>query len=520
MTRSIGQGQEPIRLGIDFGTTRSAVALVDRGNYPLVHFQAPDGDMKDWYPTLAAVRGLERCYGWDAWDKQTEPGWSVLRSFKRLLGQASPQTPIRFGEQEMPVGELLAGFLGRLRCDLLERSNLSCQPDTTFEVTVGVPAHSNSNQRFLTLDAYRRAGFRVRAMMSEPSAAGIEYAHRYRMRNAGGGREYIIIYDLGGGTFDASIVRMTERHHEVVTSEGIAHLGGDDFDEILAHLALGRAARYEFTDQETFLLLEECREKKESLHPNTRKITLDLSRAVAGGEEITLPVAEFYEHCQPLVEETCKALEAALGRIHPGQEEPDWRQVAAVYLVGGATDLPVVGRVLREWYGRRVRKSPYPRAATAIGLAIASDDAAGFAVQEGFTRHFGVWREADSGNRIVFDPIFRKDTPLPRPGEEPLTHRRTYHPVHNIGHLRYLECGRLRADGSPAGEIVPWEEIFFPYDASLASSPAMSAVEVRSEEALPGPLIEEVYRCDSDGIVTVEIVNHTMGYQRNYRLRE
>jgi hypothetical protein len=97
------------------------------------------------------------------------------------------------------------------------------------------PANASGAQRFLTLDAFLTAGFEVVVLLNEPSAAGFECAHRYRSTITGK-REYVGIYDLGGGTFDASLVKMTGRWNGVVTSEGIQRLGGDDFDEVILKL--------------------------------------------------------------------------------------------------------------------------------------------------------------------------------------------------------------------------------------------------------------------------------------------
>ena len=98
-----------------------------------------------------------------------------------------------------------------------------------------MPANASSSQRFMTLDAFAQAGFEVIALLNEPSAAGFEYAHRYRSTITAK-REYVLIYDLGGGTFDASLLKMTGRLNEVVCSEGIQRLGGDDFDEAILKL--------------------------------------------------------------------------------------------------------------------------------------------------------------------------------------------------------------------------------------------------------------------------------------------
>src|SRR2546426_12190942 len=110
--------------------------------------------------------------------------------------------------------------------------------------------------------------------------------------------------------------------------------------------------------------------------------------------------------------------------------------VAALYVVGGASALPLVGRLLRERYGRKVRTSPYPHAAAAIGLAIAADQEAGYALRERFTRHFGVWREAEGGRAVAFDVVFAKNPLLPGPGGAPLTRPPPGQPTPNVGHFR------------------------------------------------------------------------------------
>ncbi len=86
-----------MKLGIDFGTNRIVVAAADRGNYPLVSFESPDGTNPDWYPSLVAIRGEERRYGWQAWEKQGDESWTVVRSIKRLLEDAGPQTRLDLG---------------------------------------------------------------------------------------------------------------------------------------------------------------------------------------------------------------------------------------------------------------------------------------------------------------------------------------------------------------------------------------------------------------------------------------
>ncbi|HUI42575.1 MAG TPA: Hsp70 family protein, partial [Terriglobia bacterium] len=169
-----------MRLGIDLGTTRIVAAYVDRGNYPVVLFDAPDGASSEWLPPLVAVRGEERCYGWKAWQAQEDPEWTVVRSVKRLLDEAGPDTRIRLGQQAVPMQQLLTELVGSLREDLLGASNLPAAPSELLEVMLGVPAHAHSNQRFLTVEAFRNAGFHVIGLLNEPSAASVEFGHRNR----------------------------------------------------------------------------------------------------------------------------------------------------------------------------------------------------------------------------------------------------------------------------------------------------------------------------------------------------
>ena len=488
-----------MKLGIDFGTTRIIVAVVDRGNYPLVPFETPEGAY-DWFPSLAAVRrdsnGTERRFGWEAWAVQTDPGWTVLRSLKRHLEDAGPQTRLAVDGFEIPLTELLGGLTAALYRELAARFG-ALEP---LEAMLGVPANANSNQRFLTVDAFRRAGFSVLGLLNEPSAASIEFGHRQKAK----GR--ILVYDLGGGTFDVSLVSLEGGTHTVLSSEGISNLGGDDFDLILAELAAGKDLLYSLTLSEVFRLDEECRRQKEALHPNSRKIVVDLDAAREGLGQATVSVADFYEQCRPLLEESLHAT----ARMAGGQD------IEVLYVTGGGSELPLVSRVLREEFGRKVKRSEYTRSATAIGLAIQADAASGYLLREMFTRNFGVWRESEAGRRMIFDPIFPRGTRLPGAGEPPLTRRRAYRAAHNIGHFRYIEASEVGPDCQPAGDIAVWDEILFPFGPALARGVPLEGIPVvRSGDA---DQIEEQYGCDAAGVVTVTIRNVTRRYEREFRL--
>lgn len=515
-----------MRLGVDFGTTRIAAAYVDRGNYPIVLFDTPEGGSSEWFPPLVAARGGDRVYGWQAWQVQADPDWTVVRSVKRLLEHAGPSTCVQVGEQTIPMERLLAELVGSFRGCLLNGSNLPGPGSEPLEVMLGVPANAHSNQRFLTVEAFWQAGFHVLGLLNEPSAASIEFGHGSRKTRSNASRSRILVYDLGGGTFDASMVDLSGTEHEVVASEGIATLGGDDFDEILAELALEMAGlepeeQQSLTQAEMFRLHEECRQKKEALHPNTRRLVIDLGVVREGWQQVPLTTEAFYERCGPLIRETLHAVEDLLAAGGAGRSEGATAEdphLEALYVTGGASELPLVSRALRESFGRRVRRSSYARSATAIGLAIQADAQAGYHLSEKFTRYFGVWREADGGRSVVFDPLFVKGTALPAPGGPPLERSRHYSAVHNIGHFRYLECSQLHENGQPAGDLTVWDDIRFPFDQALQGKVDLTAIPVSHLNGATPPEIEEAYACDSSGAVRVTIANLTAGYNRHYRL--
>ena len=466
---------------------------MDRGNYPLLSFESPDGGHVDWFPSLVAVCGDERRYGWQAWACQQDPNWTVIRSLKRVLQDAGPNTILELADQHVPLIQVLREMAGALRALL---------PEEKLEVMLGVPANANSNQRFLTVEAFRSAGCDVIGLLNEPSAASIEFGHKTKIKGT------ILVYDLGGGTFDASLVEVDERTHRPLATESIATLGGDDFDEILAELACSSDDRHTLSQAEHFRLLEECRVRKEGLNPNTRRIVIDLGNVREGWSTVIIPVADYYERCRPLVEETLHVVEDLLENHRDANLE-------ALYVTGGGSELPIVSRVLREQFGRRVQRSVHARSATAIGLAIQADAQAGYVLRETFTRYFGVWREGDAGRRIVFDPLFQKGAALPGPGERPLEIRRSYRPVHNVGHFRYLECSHLDDDSQPGGDVTVWDEIQFPFDPALRDA---EGAMVQHSPTAPSQEIEEKYSIDASGTVTIAITNVTAGYQRTYRL--
>ncbi|MEY4548486.1 MAG: hypothetical protein RL685_4681 [Pseudomonadota bacterium] len=534
-----------MRLGIDFGTTRTVVAACDRGNYPVITFSAANGDSQEWYPSAIAEKGGELRFGFDALARRGEPGWALCYSFKRWLSSpdATPGRLVQVGSSEIPLVSLVSRYLEALRKALLTNSNLpSKNAKEGLEATVAVPANSFSTQRLVTLEAFRNAGFRVLSMLNEPSAAGVEYAHRYR-NTLNSKREKVLVYDLGGGTFDVSLVDMQGQAHDVVASRGLGRLGGDDFDDILLDLALQKAGleRGELAPGTLVDLRQHCRELKESINPNTRKIHVELERHLdpserkllktcdsksADGKGVVVTIDTYDAACTPLLERTLElvrlTLSAAPGgeALSPASEDGDDSSVngiAGLYVVGGASALPAVARGLRTAYGRRVKRSPYPSGAIAIGLAIAADEAEAYALTQRYQHSLGVFREVLDGNEIGFDRIIGPETVVPVPGGAPTRLSRRYRATHNLGHFRFIECGWLDDAGHPSGDIKPFADVRFPFDPALRKEQDLTGVQV-ARTGTNGPEIEEDYLISEFGTVELTIRDRSSGYQQHFKI--
>ena len=493
-----------MKCGVDFGTTTTTVAVADRGNYPVVSFE--DGaDTRDYVPSVVAFDDGKLVFGFEA-DRAARAGAPHIRSFKRFLADpdVTASTSIRLGYRDVELMDVLTRFLAHVADCVRTGSSVSrVRKSEPLEVAVGVPAHAWSGQRFLTLEAFKNAGWDVTTMLNEPSAAGFEYTHRHA-GTLNSKRTSVLVYDLGGGTFDASIVEAAGRRHEVLGSRGLNLVGGDDFDTILANL-LATAAGMDSArlgEQRWAALLDDARAAKEALIPQSRQITVAID-----DQQVTIPVTAFYEAATPLVVSTIDALEPLLTKVDGvGQLGPD---VAGLYVVGGGSQLPLISRVLRERFGRRVHRSPHTAASTAIGLAIGADPDSGFTVREQLSRGVGVFRELSSGSTVSFDTLLTPD--MGRTPGQSAGLSRQYLAAHNVGFFRFVEYTSADEAGVPRGDIHPCGDVYFPFDRALQDSDAdLSSVEVvRTDE---GPLIQEHYWVDENGIVTVEIRDTETGY--------
>ncbi|SFU87322.1 Fe-S protein assembly chaperone HscA [Pseudoduganella namucuonensis] len=371
--------QHRLAVGIDLGTTNSLVATV-RNSIPEVL------NDEDGHPLLpSVVRYLPNGHahiGYKAQAAQTTDPKNTIVSVKRFMGRGlkdiayAENLPYDFvdGDREGGHGmvqlKTVAGIKSpvetsaQILATLRQRAEDSLGDDLVGAV-ITVPAYFDEAQRQATKDAAQLAGINVLRLLSEPTAAAIAYG----LDNASEG--LFAVYDLGGGTFDISILKLSKGVFEVLSTGGDSALGGDDFDHRLFCWIHEQEKLAPLSDEDTAVLMVKAREAKELLSSKS-EVTIDAF--LGSGEEVHLKVsaATFAEITKHLVNKTMNAIKKALRDANIDADDID-----GVVMVGGATRMPHVQRAVSEYFHTIPHANIDPDKVVALGAAIQANLLAG-----------------------------------------------------------------------------------------------------------------------------------------------
>ena len=366
--------QHRLAVGIDLGTTNSLVATVRSGSAVCL----PDSDGRATLPSVVRYLDGEVEVGKNALSAQKTDPLNTISSAKRLIGrtltdlaQEAQYLPYRFTPNERVVElntrqgaktpiEVSAEILKALKL----RAEESLGGDLVGAV-ITVPAYFDDAQRQATKDAARLAGLNVLRLLNEPTAAAIAYG----LDNASEGT--FVVYDLGGGTFDVSVLQLTKGLFEVKATGGNSALGGDDFDHRLFCYLLEQNDLSKLNEQDSQLLLSLVRSTKEKLTTQTEAV---IETSLSDGHKVHTIITrqEFHNLTQNLVQKTIEPVKQALKDA--GVTKAD---VKGVIMVGGSTRMLHVQQAVATFFGQTPLNNLNPDEVVALGAAIQANVLAG-----------------------------------------------------------------------------------------------------------------------------------------------
>ncbi|WP_137297787.1 Fe-S protein assembly chaperone HscA [Psychromonas sp. SP041] len=370
--QSAAPHEHKLAVGIDLGTTNSLVATVRSGKATTL----TDMEQQDMLPSvvnyaLSAENTPQVLVGKKALEKSVSDPLNTLVSAKRLMGKSladldQTHLPYEFSAHESGLAQIetVCGPINAVQASseilkvLAQRATESLQGDLSG-VVITVPAYFDDAQRQGTKDAARLAGLHVLRLLNEPTAAAIAYG-------LDSGKEGLIaVYDLGGGTFDISILHLHKGVFEVLATGGDSALGGDDFDLAIAEWIQSEAGiSGDITPQLQQELLKTARAAKQSLTDN-EQVEITLQEVQWSG---TLSKSTFEQLIAKLVKKTVRACKRALKDANTSLEE-----IVEVVMVGGSTRVPLVRAEVAEFFGKTLLTSIDPDKVVAVGAAIQAD---------------------------------------------------------------------------------------------------------------------------------------------------
>ena len=351
-------------IGIDLGTTNSCVAVMEGGQPTVI----PNAEGARTTPSVVAfTKSGERLVGEPAKRQAVTNADKTISSIKRHMGT---DYRVAIDEKKYSPQEISAMILQKMKADAENYLG-----EKVTEAVITVPAYFNDAQRQATKDAGKIAGLEVKRIINEPTAAALAYGLDNEKE------QKIMVYDLGGGTFDVSIIEIGDGVIEVLSTAGNNHLGGDDFDQKVADYMISEFKKKEgvdlSTDKMAMQRIKEAAEKakKELSSATTTNINLPFISMNANGPlhfDMDLTRAKFDELTHDLVEKTAEPVRRALSDAGLTASE-----LGQVLLVGGSTRVPAVQDKVKQLTGKEPSKSLNPDECVALGAAVQGGKLAG-----------------------------------------------------------------------------------------------------------------------------------------------
>jgi len=344
-------------IGIDLGTTNSVVSIMEGGEAKVI----PNAEGGRTTPSVVAFKGEDISVG-EVAKRQVITNPNTVSSIKRHMGEGSHRVDIN-GKKYTPeqISAMILQNLKKTAEDYLGA--------TVSQAVITVPAYFNDAQRQATKDAGKIAGLEVKRIINEPTAAALAFGIDKTDKE-----QTVLVLDLGGGTFDVSILHLAEGTFEVVSTSGDNHLGGDDFDELIIKYLVSEFKRENgidlSKDKMAVQRLKDAAEKakKELSGVQSTQISLPFITMGDAGPlhmELTLTRAKFNELTSPLVDRCVGPVRRALADAKMSAKD-----IHQVLLVGGSTRIPAVQDMVRKELGKEPNKSVNPDEVVAMGAAI------------------------------------------------------------------------------------------------------------------------------------------------------